>query len=73
MRTIRHGAGHRRSIALPTAACLGVLLAAAAAPAQSVHFEPDEHPDERDWRDLEELLGEHPARVMLWEAPPLPT
>jgi zinc transport system substrate-binding protein len=38
---------------------------------RSVHFEPDEQPSERAWRDLEELLAEHPARVMLWEGEPL--
>ncbi len=39
---------------------------------QSVHFEPDELPDEASWRDLAALLRDHPADVMLWEAEPLP-
>jgi zinc transport system substrate-binding protein len=38
---------------------------------RSVHFEPDEFPDERAWRDLEEMLADHPARAMLWEGEPL--
>jgi zinc transport system substrate-binding protein len=38
---------------------------------KSVHFEPDELPDEKSWRALEELLREHPARWMLWEGQPL--
>jgi len=39
---------------------------------QSVHFEPDDNPDEGTWADLERLHGTHPARTMLWEAEPLP-
>ena len=39
---------------------------------QSVHFEPDENPDEESWADLERLHGAHPAATMLWEAEPLP-
>ncbi len=37
----------------------------------SVHFEPDQEPEEGIWRDLGRLLGEHPARWMLWEGEPL--
>jgi len=37
---------------------------------RSLHWEPDEPPDERAWRALEELLTEHPARWMIWEATP---
>jgi len=39
---------------------------------RSVHFEPDESPDEEAWADLDRLRGEHPAVTMLWEAEPLP-
>jgi zinc transport system substrate-binding protein len=38
--------------------------------ARSLHWEPDEPPDERAWRALEELLAEHPASWMIWEATP---
>jgi len=38
--------------------------------ARSLHWEPDEAPDEGAWRALEELLAEHPARWMIWEATP---
>jgi zinc transport system substrate-binding protein len=38
---------------------------------QSVHFEPDEFPDEASWRALGMLLRDHPADIMLWEAEPL--
>ena len=38
--------------------------------ARGLHWEPDEPPDERAWRALEELLAEHPARWMIWEATP---
>jgi zinc transport system substrate-binding protein len=38
--------------------------------ARSLHWEPDEPPDARAWRALEELLVEHPARGMIWEAAP---
>ena len=37
---------------------------------RSVHWEPDEAPSERMWRELEELLRAHPARWMVWEAEP---
>jgi zinc transport system substrate-binding protein len=37
----------------------------------SVHFEPDEFPDEASWGDLGMLLRDHPADMMLWEAEPL--
>jgi len=39
---------------------------------RSVHFEPGEAPDPSAWRDLQEILAEHPARWMLWEDEPLP-
>ena len=38
---------------------------------QSVHWEPDVEPDEKMWRELEELLSRHPAKTMLWEDAPL--
>jgi zinc transport system substrate-binding protein len=38
---------------------------------QSVHWEPDEMPDEKMWRDLEILLTRHPAKWMIWESEPL--
>jgi zinc transport system substrate-binding protein len=38
--------------------------------ARSVHWEPDEPPDEPAWRTFEELLTEHPVRWMIWEATP---
>jgi zinc transport system substrate-binding protein len=38
---------------------------------KSVHFEPDELPDAKGWRELEEILREHPAKLMLWEGQPL--
>ncbi len=38
---------------------------------ESVHFEPDEHPDEAGWRSLKNILAEHSARFMLWEGEPL--
>ncbi len=37
---------------------------------RSVHWEPDEAPDAEMWRDLEALLREHPAELMLWEDTP---
>jgi zinc transport system substrate-binding protein len=38
---------------------------------ESVHFEPDEMPDEEAWRGLREILAHHPAGWMLWEGEPL--
>jgi len=40
---------------------------------RSLHWEPDTDPGAGEWRLLEALLREHPARLMLWEAEPLPT
>jgi zinc transport system substrate-binding protein len=39
---------------------------------KALHWEPGEVPDEVQWEELAELLRVHPARVMLWEAEPLP-
>lgn len=39
---------------------------------RSVHWEPDEAPSEEQWAALQTLLESHPARWMIWEAPPLP-
>ncbi len=39
---------------------------------RSVHFEPDQFPSAEGWSGLEQLLREHPAEWMLWEAQPLP-
>lgn len=39
---------------------------------RSLHWEPDREPTEAEWQALGELLAEHPARSMLWEAEPLP-
>ena len=38
---------------------------------RSVHFEPDEEPDERAWDQLVAVLRERPSSIMLWEAEPL--
>lgn len=39
---------------------------------KALHWEPGEMPHEEQWRELTELLQVHPARLMLWEAEPLP-
>lgn len=38
---------------------------------RSVHWEPDAQPAEEDWRELQELLDQQPARWMIWEDEPL--
>ncbi len=38
---------------------------------ESVHWEPGEAPDAAGWTELDALLAEHPATVMLWEGEPL--
>jgi zinc transport system substrate-binding protein len=38
---------------------------------RSVHWEPGEAPDAAQWVDFDNLLETHPARLMIWEAPPL--
>ena len=37
----------------------------------SVHWEPDEVPEEAQWRELQSVLQRHPAKTMIWEAEPL--
>ncbi|MFT5287381.1 MAG: zinc transport system substrate-binding protein [Planctomycetota bacterium] len=39
---------------------------------RSVHFEPDQLPSTENWLELDKILFEHPARVMIWEDTPLP-
>ena len=38
---------------------------------ESVHFEPDAFPAEKDWSELTKLLSSHAAEWMLWEGEPL--
>lgn len=37
---------------------------------ESVHWEPDETPDEEQWTEFSQLLSKHPAKLMLWEGTP---
>ncbi|MHC4620137.1 MAG: metal ABC transporter substrate-binding protein [Planctomycetota bacterium] len=38
---------------------------------RSVHWEPDETPDEEQWREFEEIHKTHPAKWMIWEGDPI--
>ncbi len=38
---------------------------------KSVHFEPDEVPDESAWHELKQLLEGHPSKWILWEGVPM--
>ncbi len=38
---------------------------------QSMLWEPDVYPDEKQWKLLEKTLTEHPAKWMIWEGKPL--
>lgn len=38
--------------------------------AKSLHWEPLEYPDQNEWQSLANLLEEHPAGWMVWEAEP---
>jgi len=40
--------------------------------AKSVHWEPDELPNDNMWKELTEILASHPAKWMIWEGAPLP-
>jgi zinc transport system substrate-binding protein len=40
--------------------------------ARSVHWEPDQMPDEAEWQELLATLGDFPASWMIWEGTPLP-
>lgn len=37
---------------------------------QSVHFEPNEMPTEKQWKDFDQLFEKHPSSIMLWEDEP---
>jgi len=37
---------------------------------RSVHWEPDEMPDENGWAELAVIRKKHPAKIMLWEDEP---
>jgi zinc transport system substrate-binding protein len=39
---------------------------------KSVHWEPDELPNDNMWKEFTDLLASHPAKWMIWEGPPLP-
>jgi len=41
--------------------------------ARSVHWEPDTEPGVKQWLDFQNLLREHPAKLMVWEGQPLPS
>ncbi len=37
----------------------------------SLHWEPDEFPDDGQWNELERILNDHPAKWMIWEGEPI--
>jgi zinc transport system substrate-binding protein len=37
---------------------------------RSLHWEPNQMPDEESWQQFASLLETHPAQLMVWEAPP---
>jgi zinc transport system substrate-binding protein len=39
--------------------------------AYTVHWEPDEVPEDAQWRHLQSVLQQHPAKIMVWEDEPL--
>lgn len=38
---------------------------------KSVHWEPDEIPNDEQWAELQAILKEHPAKWMIWEGEPV--
>jgi zinc transport system substrate-binding protein len=38
---------------------------------KSVHWEPDEMPNDEQWAELQAIVKEHPAKWMIWEGEPL--
>jgi zinc transport system substrate-binding protein len=38
----------------------------------NLHWEPDEFPDVGQWRELQKILNDHPAKWMIWEGEPIP-
>lgn len=41
--------------------------------ARSVHWEPDTEPGIQQWLELQNLLGDHRAELMVWEGAPMPS
>ena len=39
---------------------------------KSVHWEPDERPNNEQWLELQAILHRHPAGCMIWEGTPVP-
>jgi zinc transport system substrate-binding protein len=39
---------------------------------KSVHWEPDENPNDVQWMALQAILRDHPSKWMIWEGDPLP-
>lgn len=39
---------------------------------QEVHWEPEQPPSHEQWQELDGLLAQHPARLMVWEGTPDP-
>lgn len=37
----------------------------------NVHFEPDEMPSDKQWKEFDHLLDHYPASIMLWDDKPL--
>jgi zinc transport system substrate-binding protein len=40
--------------------------------ARSVHWEPGQMPSDEQWRELDELMVQHPGKWMIWEDTPAP-
>ena len=40
---------------------------------KSVHWEPGETPNDKQWMELKDILKDHPARWMIWEGKPKQT
>ena len=38
---------------------------------KNVHWEPNELPDGKSWQQFQQLITTHPAKVMIWEGPPI--
>jgi len=40
---------------------------------KSIHWEPDEAPNDEQWLQLKNILKSHPAKWMIWEGNPIKT
>ena len=65
--------GQRDAMCERTAAWSAIASGTRDLDGRSLHWEPDQYPDEAAWNEFEKMLKEHPAQWIIWEGPPVST